>query len=326
MKSPKMLFLILFLFLLVTTKAEKIPFCQALVKIIESSDKEFADIRLSEMKSETLVYKYGSSIEIAEATDSYLKKIASTMTYTSEFGKFTSEDAAKIKINELKTVLSKCFSTIDFVSYYEPLFNTFHVDLLSKGEKGFLYYNSGFRIKKYGNSYELVFEYAAAEKKGYGSNAAFEPVYSEYIYIDKQQNTTQFSLDIRKLIADAKTAFVTHKAEEIEADFALFKNFKSKFNPTGFSECYIEDRGMNIINFVIPVTSGITLEQAEKFQQEYIDKLQYALGSNYAFNYSRDGYVISFVNKLQPQKEIVQIVFTYNSGNYDMNLHIVADR
>lgn len=326
MKTLKSILLIVFLSVFLPVKAEKIQFCQALMKIIESSDKEFADIKLSEIKSETLVSKYGTSVEIAEATDSYITKITTTMKYTAEFGKFTSEDAAKIKINDIKTQLSKCFNTIDFVSYYEPLFKTFHVDLISKGEKGFLYYNSGLRMKKYGNSYELVFEYAAAEKKGYGSNATLEPVYSEYINIDKQQNTSQFSLDIRKLMGDAKTAFVTHKAEEIDADFAFFTNFKSKFNPTGFSECYIEDRGMNIINFVIPVSSGITLEQAEKLQQEYIDKLQYALGSNYAYNFSRDGYVISFVNKLQPQKKIVQIVFDYNSGNYDMQLHIIADR
>lgn len=326
MKSLKFKMLIILFVLFQVAKAEKIPFCQALVKIIESSDKEFANIKQAETKSETLVTKYGSSVEIAEATDSYIKKITTTMIYTAEFGKFSSEDAAKIKLNEIKTLLSKCFNTIDFVSYNEPLFKTFHVDLISKGEKGFLYYKSGFRINKYGSSYELVFEYAAAEKKGYGSNATLEPVYSEYINIDKQQNSSQFSLDIRKLMSDAKTAFANYKGEEIDSDFVFFKNYKSKYNPSGFSECYIEDRGMNIINFIISIASNLTLDQSEKLQDEYIEKLQLALGSNYAYNYSNDGYVISFVNKLQPQKKVVQIVFAFNSGNYDMSLHIVADR
>lgn len=326
MKSPKLLFVILFLFLLVTTKAEKIPFCQALVKIIESSDKDFADIKLSEMKSETLVYKYGSSVEIAEATDSYLKKITSKMTYTSEFGKFTSEEAAKNKLNELTALLSKCFNTIEFVSYVEPLFKSYHVDLKSKGEKGFLYYNSGFRLKKWGSSYELVFEYAAAETSGYGANKVLVPVYSEFYYIDKQQSSSQFSLDIRKLLDDAKTAFVNYKAEEIKSDFSFFTNYRSKFNPSGFSNCYIEDRGMNFINFVIPIATGLTLEQAQKFQEEYLNKLELALGSNFAVNFSNDGNVVTYVNKMQPQKKLVQIVFSYKSGGYDMNLHIVADR
>lgn len=271
MKSPKMPLLILFLFVLVTVKAEKIPFCQALVKIIESSDKEFADIKLSELKSETLVYKYGSSIEIAEATDSYLKKITSTMTYTSEFGKFSSEEAAKIKLNELTTLLTKCFNTIEFVSYVEPLFKSSHVDLKNKGEKGFLYYNAGFRIKKWGSSYELLFEYAAAEYSGYGANKVLVPVYSEFYYIDQPQNSSQFSIDVRKLLADAKTAFVNYKAEEIDSDFSLFTNYKSKFNPSGFSNCYIEDRGMNIINFIIPIATNLTTEQAEKLQEEYLN-------------------------------------------------------
>lgn len=326
MRSPKLLFVNLFLFLMVTAKAEKIPFCQALVKIIESSDKEFADIKLSEMKSETLVYKYGSSVEIAEATDSYLKKITSTMTYTSDLGKFTSEEAAKIKLNELTALLKNCFNTIEFVSYVEPLFKTYNVDLKNNGEKGFLYYKAGFRIKKWGGFYELVFEYPAAESAGYGVNNALVPVYSEFYYIDKQQNNAQFSMDIRKLLDEAKTAFVNYKAEEIKSDFSFFTNYRSKFNPSGFSNCYIEDRGMNIINFVIPIATGLTLEQAQKFQEEYLNKLELAFGSNFAVNFSNDGNVVTYVNKMQPQKKLVQIVFSYKSGGYDMNLHIVADR
>jgi len=306
--------------------AEKLTFCKALNKIIESSDKEFSDIKLSEIQGESYVTKYKTSVEIEGASDCFLEILLGPLTYKAEFGEFSSVESAKSKISDLTGQLKQCYKNIDFVSYEGNIIKSYSTDLIKKADKGFRYYKAGFRINKYGNTYDLSFEYKAAETSGYGANKKLEPVYADFYYIDNQQDYSQFSTDIRKLINEGKNVFSNIKGEEIPADFALFKNFSTKYKPSGFSDCYIEDRGLDIVFYIIPLGSGMGKDETVKLRNDYFNKIKSALGSNYAYNLSSDQFLLSFVEKNKPQQTVVKLLVEYKSGSYETSILIAADR
>jgi len=221
--------------------------------------------------------------------------------------------------------LTGCFPTIGFTSFKEDLFKTSYTHIINKAEQGLRYYKAGFVIKKYASTYELFFECESASSDLFGGNDKPTPIYTDYFYNDKTQDNSQFSLDIRKLLVEAKTAFVNIKGPETTLSQSLFTNYESKFTPSDYKGVYIEERGMKIVNFVIPISTLLTGDKIKTQRDEMFNKIQLALGTDYAYNISDDFLKITFVNKYNPHKNVLTLLLEYKYQSESYNLQIYID-
>ncbi len=326
MKTTFKLIIIGLLVFNLPVSAEKLTLCAAFEKVVASSEKKFSDLKLSEIPNQSYGKKFYSSIEISEASKTYIDDLTMSIKFKAEFGSFNSKEAAMAKVDELKKNVIACFPTVSFVTYTETLFNTTSIDFVNKSDKGLRYYKVGFRILKYGSTYDLVFECDEAEKSGWGANSELIPVYTDYFYNDKSQDNSQFSVEIRKLLTEAKSAFETIKGSEIPADFYLFTNYASKYQVSGYPGCFIEDRSMNVIFFVIPLASNLSVDNARDKRDQMFQKLQLALGTEYAYHVSSDYMKVSFIHKSRPNKELLTLLLAYKSDSYNLSILIDADK
>ncbi len=297
--------------------SEKISLCKAFEKLFESSKNGFSDLKLeATSSSNSAIGEYSSSIEIDKAEKTTILYVSSYQ-FIADYGKFNSEEEAKTKVEELKNEFINCYPVFKFTDYYPDILKSLVCNFVQYSDKGFRIYKAHFEIQQWGKTYTVTFHYPAYKKAttGYFTASPEVTCYTDYYYFDKQKGYDQFSLDIRKVLEDAVNGFKSIKGSEIQTSDYISKEFEAKFNVTGYSNCYIQDRTMSPSCYVIPCLKSADLETTKKVSEDVISKIQTALGSDYGTLTSSDGMRINFANKYNPQNNIITIVLEPKKGD-----------
>ena len=312
-------------FIIITVNAETLPLCQAFLKMEKSSENKFSDLKLDKKPGSSLFSYYNTTIQVENADSSYIDDGLFSCKFVSALGKFDSKYSAENQLNASAAIFKKCFTNVDFVNF-EGLFNKTYYNIITKSEDGLRYYDAGFRIEKSGDWYILSFECKGAESSGFGANATVKKVYTDYFKHDEQKEYGTFTSDIQKIINESASLFENWKGAELESDFFLFKWFESSFSPAGFPGSFIEDRGMDVVRFVIPVEKGIDENSIDTKEDEVFLKMKRVLGPDYLYNFSSDYMVINFVHKDHPDHVVAYVQLEYKSGLYNISIYITGDK
>jgi len=300
--------------------AQKMSLCEALGGIEQQANEGFVKLKGEAKESSALIKAYHSNVEIAEAVKTEIVLLNSKTEFVVDYGQFTSESEALSKVEGLKSNLTACYPDVRFSEYSFDLLKSRRTNMIQQADIGFRYFMANFKIDKWGSNYTVTFRYPAPVEADFMEVG--EPAFIDFYYIDKPAGSNQFSQDIQKIINKGKTGFTDIMGEEVESNHFLFQNFNSTFQFTGFNNCYIENRTMGILYYVIPVAKGVDETAIRTLSDGYLPELMVALGLDYAFNSSPDGMRIVFVNKAQPADETLIYLIEENEGLFDLNIYL----
>ena len=89
--------------------------------------------------------------------------------------------------------------------------------------------------------------------------------------------------------------------------------------------CYIEDRGMGIIFYEIPILSNQTLETIQNSIGTVLGNIQKTFGPEYGYAVSPDGMSVSFAHADRPYNVAGILYVEKIMDGYNMNLSIKAE-
>ena len=324
MKRTKLILIVLII-CTVPAMAEKMSLCKAFEKIAESSKNSFSDLSVASTGTSTLVKTYSSSIEIENAQKTEIKTISSTE-FVVTYGTYASNDEGIAKIESIKKEFTACYSFFKFSNYYKDVFKSRFCNFIQNSDKGLRVYRATLKLEKWGDKYEVTFHFPAYEKATFRNGNKSVPTYTDYTLIDKAQLSDQFSKDLLKVVYSAWNGFENMKGGQIESSFYLFTNYASTFNISGYSACFIEDRTMSIINFVVPLLKEVDMETMKTQSQSIMSKVMDALGSNFAYSAAANGMSVTFTKKNSPERTALSINIESTKNNkYNMTMYIAAD-
>jgi hypothetical protein len=295
-----------------TSAPPKMELCDALVKIIEQSQKSFSDI----MKVED--EQYSSKIDIVGATSCKFRKgLFGPVDFEAEFGTFNSEPEAMAKVDELKKNISVCFPFIEFGNVYDERQQNRLFNLISTNIAVIRCYSANFSISGYGNVYTVSFHCPSQDES---TAEALIPLYCDYEIIRNRQINDPFSIDLHKLMEESKNGFINIKGDRINTDNSL-KIFSAKISLGGIVGCRIEES--DYVSFIIPCIKGVNSETVQAEREKYLEKIKAALGNQYAFYSRQDLSLVNFININQPEKVLMHLaILPKQNETYDLNIRI----
>lgn len=300
-----------------TVSAEKVNLCQAFQKLSEQCDD------FSAWKGAKLEDSYGdfsSTLELEGGERTKINEFLGDVTFKVEYGKFDAESVATAKVAALKKELITCFPVLKFTEA-RGSFNEALSYIVHSSDQGFRFYKACFKIAKYGQKWHVTFEFPQTKKEGFGKKDT-KP-YTDYQRIKEAADQTPLSLDIRRLLVEANTGFASIKGEKLDR-ISMFDTYDTKFVPTGSKDCYIEDRGMGIVFFEIPIIQNATVETIQNNAANVIKSVQQTLGPDYGFVQSSDGMSVRFAHSEHPYYEAAMLYIEKILDGYYLTLSIKA--
>lgn len=319
MKKTTYLILLLALCGINLVHAEKVNLCQALQKLGEQCD-DFSSWKGSEITGE--YGKFVSSLEIEGAERTCIKQFLNDLSFFVEYGKFENEAAATAKVESLKNEVLAAYPIVKFAET-RSTFNDPISYLVMHSADGFRVYSACFKISKYGQRWDVSFEFPQTKKKDAFSKNETKP-YVDYVRIKVPLDSYDFNKDVRRLLVEAKTAFTGVKGEKLET-MAMFDQFAPTFIPSGRKNCYIEDRGLGVIFYEIPIMEDVTLEQLQQNAGNVVNNIQRTFGPDYGYSQSADGMSVSFAHVDRPYFVAGVLYVLKSNDSYSMNLSIRAE-
>lgn len=299
--------------------AQKVSFCEALPLLEKYATNEFSEIRSGLDSSQTFPTTYFSSMQIKEALSSKVTQSIGPFTFTADFGEFNSREDALLKIMELSASLYACYPGIKLTTTTEKIFKTESHTLALHNQDGFRLYDAKIKLSNFKDKYYLSFDFDASEKKNI-LNKNPSQAYTDFQLIKLAADQSDFSVSIRRVIEEAKNGFKSIKAEEIESP-DYFSHYGVKYKVQGY-DCYIEDRTMEILFYVIPKVKSGTEESFSQSVADITRLIELALGTDYGSAPSSNGQSIVYVNKNQPEKKVLTLLLTFDDKHYEMDLQI----
>lgn len=95
--------------------------------------------------------------------------------------------------------------------------------------------------------------------------------------------------------------------------------------PTGREDCYLEDRGIGIIFYEIPILQNVTMETLQSSAGAVVKNIQQTFGPEYGFSQSLDGMSVSFVHADRPYNVAGILYVEKIMDDYNMNLSLKAE-
>lgn len=295
--------------------AQKMSLCEAIGGLGEQAASAFINIKGEVKKDESFSKTYASTVEISDGLKTEIIELMNATDFVVDYGEFTTESDALAKVESLKNNIIACFPSVRFSDYSFDILGTRSTHLIESFESGFRYYSAKFKIEKWSGLYSVAFVYPKIEKSSYLVEG--DPGHKDFFSITNPKGNDQFSQDIRKLVDYGKTGFKDIKGDKIESTHFLFENFDSKFQISGFSNCYVEYRTMGIYKYVIPVLQDANDTKTLELSELYIEKIKTALGTDYAINKPEDGMSINFTHKNQPGEVLVSLVLEIDESVED---------
>lgn len=305
------------------SQSRTLTLCEAFPLLEQAAENGFSDFKLNRDTTRRYTQCHFSSIEIAEGEGTRIEESMGNISFRTEIGQYRSLEAATDRINEMITALQSCYPTFRFNSFQQDVTNYTLYSIAKYDEKGFRLYEANFQISGRGSRHNVSFVFHAAKKAGFG-NEADKPSFADYTLIDAKPDNAKFSQDLLKVMQHARNGFADIRGEQIPSNFYLFTDYKSTFQVSGHSKCYIEDRTMNVVNFIIPAETGNDESSRKKALTSTLKKISSALGPDYAYSTSADQKITTFVHKDQPHKKLLSMIFTV-FPNKKFNLKIYVD-
>jgi hypothetical protein len=317
----KSLFIIVLLtFIGITSMAQKMSLCQAFGTLTQQSDSGFVRIKGAQKESGVFTTTFASKIEISEAIKTEIYVMTTSTEFVVDYGSFATESEAIVKVETLKKNFMYCFPVVRFSDYKIDLFKSRQTNMIQQAEKGFGYYKAHFKINTLNDTYNVSFIYPSSSVRSlFGRN---EPNITEFITVPMPLDNQQYAQDIRKIIEESKTAFASIKGEKLEVTLNGFDCYTTTFKIDGVSNCYIEDRTMDILNYVIPIVKDADITTIQKTVDVYLGNFMAALGPDYAFNVSKNQQVFDFVHKNRPFQKIATFYIEPNANLFNLTIYI----
>lgn len=318
MKKPRNLLLAMIVCSITTVSAEKMSLCQAFVKLAEQC-KDF-----SAWKGGAIPDRYGnfySTLEVEGGKQSYMYDIFGDLSFMTDFGTFDTENAALQKVESLKKEILNCYSFFKFADTKGPFGDNLSY-FVQPGEDAFRFYTACFKISKYKQTWTVTFQFPQNQKES--AIGAAKNAYTDYKRIKLAIDNYAFSQDVRKLLDQAKTGFASVKGEKLD-NIAVFQQYSVTFQPTGKEDCYIEDRGMGLIFYEIPILQDVTMETLQGSVGVVLTNIQRAFGPEYGFIQSPDGMTVSFAHQDHPYYVAATLYIEKIMDGYNMNLSLKAE-
>lgn len=297
--------------------------CEAFPLLEQAAEDGFNEFKLNRDSTRRYSQCHFSSVEIAEGEGTRIEESMGNRSYRTEIGQYRSREDAEAKVNELIASLQSCFPTLRFNSFLQDVTNYTLYSIAKYTDEGFRLYEANFQISGRGSRHNVSFVYHAAKKAGFG-NEADKPSYADYTLIDTKPDNSKFSQDLHTVLEHARNGFAEIKGEQIPSNFYLFTDYKATFQVSGYNKCYVEDRTMNVLNYIIPAETGYDESSRKKAMNSTLKKISSALGPDYAYSISPDQKITSFVHKDHPHKKLLSIIFTV-FPNKKFNLKIYVD-
>lgn len=319
MKKTTYLVLAMALISISLVSAQKMSLCQAFLKFGENCD-DFGAWKGTEIAGD--YGKFASNLEIDGAEHSYIKEFTGNLTFLADYGKFDSESTAISKVESLKKEFLTGFPVLKFAdtrgSFDEAISYVVH-----QTDDAYRFYRACFKISRYGQNWYVTFEFPQTTKKDVFNRGGVKP-FVDYVRIKEPADPYDFSKDVRRLLVEAKTAFANVKGSKLET-LAMFDQYAPTFTPYGRTDCYIEDRGLGIVFYEIPITTNVTMEQLQKNASNVVRNIQATFGPEYGFMQSADGMSMSFSPVDRPYFVAGVLYVKKENDMYSMYLSIRAE-
>lgn len=301
-----------------SAQAQKISFCDAFILIEKESVNGFKGLNIGRDSTDKFNTAYISSVQIIGANNSKILGLRTNNSFRTDFGIYNSYDEVKSKVNSLCYTLTNCFEDLKVSKSTEKTFNTESYSFYFNTPGGIRVYSARLKVLPLGSRYNLSFEFdGSAEATALNKNPV--QAYVEYKMVDATLTSNDFNMSLRKVLEEAKTGFTSIKGEPLPEQKGFFKTYNSKYHLPKFY-CHIEERGMGIVNYVIPKVVTFTEENAQTAFPELLKEVNRSLGPDYAYCNSFDKMSIYFVHKDQPDKRVLSLNLNADKGTYSIDL------
>lgn len=319
----KQIILILFLAVaVISAQAQKISFCDAFILIEKESTNGFKGLNMGRDSTDKFNTAYISSVQIIGANNSKILGLRTNNSFRTDFGIYNSYDEVNSKVNSLCNTLTNCFEDLKFSKSTEKTFNTESYSIYFNTVDGIRVFSARLKVLPLGNRYNLSFEFdGSAEPTALNKNPVQAHV--DYKLVNATMTSNDFNMSLRKVLEEAKTGFTAIKGELLPEQKGFFKTYNSKYHLPKF-RCHIEERGMGIVNYVIPKVITFTRENSQTAFPEILKEVNQSLGPNYANCSSFDKKSIYYVHKDQPDKKVLSMILNADNDTYSIDLLVHA--
>lgn len=315
----KLLILAWVLFFAIMAQAQKMNFCDALRLLEEEAIIEFENIRLGVDSSVSYPTSYFSKVELMEANSTKITEGMNNFKFEADFGEFATIDEARAKVNELCSKLSACFPGFKATQTTDKIFKSEEYTFSNHTDEFFRLYASSLTIQPAGGKFFLTYAFNASEKQT-ALNSVPKQAYTDFERLKSPADNSTFSIALRKVIEEAKTAFQNLKAEELPGEL-FFSNFESNYQIPDY-KCFIEDRTMGVVFFVIPKVKSGSSENFNQAVNEAASMIENALGQDYGYSLAVDQQSFIFAHKNQPEKKVVSLELSGDDEYFELGIRV----
>lgn len=300
--------------------AQKMTICEAFEQLTNQS-ADFSPMIGDPVDS--LEISFFSTIEIDKAEESVFKKFLGAPTFKATYGSFQTENEALMLVEELKKQFCDCWGVFHFADKIDTIMDSHEYHFIQAAEGQFRVYEACFKINNWGDTYDVVFEYPQTEDNFL---TGYTPSYTDYTVLPYTGDESAFAFSLKLILSESFEAF-----EGIKGDFILdpnnyFDRYEARYMPSGFENCYIEDRGLGIVFYTIPLCSNVEEAEFQELVQKLANQVFSALESHYGASASQDGSTITFVHKDNPMHRVGMLYTSVEDGLYSLTLILDAYR
>lgn len=301
--------------------AEKMTLCQAFEKLANNC----ADFKpLIGTPTDPKAYELPSLVEIDQAKKSIFHKLISPTSFEATYGTFNSEAEAFQFIKTLQQQFKACYPIARFSEIADTILRRRDFKFVLQGDNQFRVFEACFRMSRYGKTWDVKLHFPQTEASTLLSNG--KSAYQDYQHIEMNADDSAFGFGLKLLLGEAMQGFSGIKGDLILDPSNMFDRFEARFMPTGCEKCYIEDRGLGIVFYEIPICKEVDKQTITEKSQKFFSQLMSALGSEYAYSASPNGMTVTLVRRADPAHRLGTLFITQKKELYSMVLSLDAMR
>ncbi|MDD2559104.1 MAG: hypothetical protein PHE04_00315 [Bacteroidales bacterium] len=300
--------------------AQSLSLCEVFEKLGNNSS-DFSP--LMGPATDTLEINFVSTIEVDKAEKSIFKKFLSAPYFEADYGSFQTEAEALQFVKGLQQEFLSCWGSFRFPEKYDKTLNIRDFKFVHDVENMFRVYEASLRIDQYGDEFDVSFRFPQSSDDFFSGTT---PAYVDYQVLPEKEDDSPFAFSLKLVMIEAFEGFERIRGDLILDPNNYFSRYEAKFTPTGYENCYIEDRGLGIIFYTIPLLSNVEEASFAELLNTLVPKVFDALGSDYAVSQSSDGTSVTIVRKDDPVHRTGTLSISGSDGLYSVTLSLDAYR
>lgn len=300
--------------------AQNMPLCEVFEKLGNNSS-DFSP--LMGPATDTLEINFVSTIEVDKAEKSIFKKLLGAPYFEASYGSFQTETEALQFVKGIQQEFSACWEGFRFPEKYDKALNIRDFRFVQDALNIFRVYEASLRIDQWAGEFYVSFRFPQSSDDFFTGTT---PAFVDYQVLPKTEDDSPFAFSLKLVMTEAFEGFERIRGDLILDPNNFFSCYEAKFMPTGYENCYIEDRGLGIIFYTIPLLSNVEEASFVEHLNTLVPKVLDALGSDYAISQSADGTSATIVRKDDPVHRAGTLSISAKDGLYSVNLILDAYR